>query len=92
VLPEVFKGERQVKECVAAICHCIESGNEFVKDRLLESLRLGLSEEWDKEFIENLSDLTDPDFPEIYLSDGTPLLGKFTPRPNPASGGEEIPF
>jgi uncharacterized protein (TIGR02391 family) len=89
VLPQVFEGKQQIEECVAAICDCVRAGNEFVKDTLLTYLSTSSPPEWDEEFVENLSDLTDPDNPEFYFPDGTPLLGKFVPHPNPK---EEIPF
>jgi len=89
VLPEIFEKEHQVRECVSAICDCVEAGNEFVKDCLVEYLMTNAPFEWAEEFAQNLADLTDPDHPEIYTPSGTPLLGKFVPRPNPVS---EIPF
>ncbi len=92
VLPQIFEGKQQIKECIAAICDCVRAGNEFVKDCLLEYLSTSSPAEWDEEFVKNLSDLTDPDNPEVYLPDGTPLLGKFVPRPNPISEEGEIPF
>lgn len=93
-LPEVFEEERQMKRCVKAISDCIRSGNEFMKDRVYAFLNGSAPSEWEKEFVESLKDLTDPEKPESYLRDGTPFLGKFVPSPNPVAGisEEEIPF
>lgn len=94
VLPDVFETECQMKECVNAIAECIRSGNEFVKDRLIRwILDVNPPEEWVHALAVILQDLTDPDAPEMYLSDGSPFLGRFSPRVNPVEiDGEEIPF
>lgn len=91
VLPKVFEEEDQISACVSAICDSLRSGNEFVKDCLLGWVAATPPEEWREEFISNLGDLTDPDNPEIYLADGTPLLGGFVSLPNPV-GEDDIPF
>ena len=91
VLAKIFEGEEHVRACVSAICDCVASGNESVKDCLVEWLTTTAPREWRDEFVRNLSDVTDPDNPEIYLRNGTPLLGKFVPRPNPG-GEDDIPF
>ena len=93
-LPEVFEEEHQMKRCVRVISDCIRSGNEFVKDRVYAFLNGSAPSGWEKEFVESLKDLTDPEKPESYLHDGTPFLGKFVPSPNPVAviSEEEIPF
>lgn len=90
VLPYVFEGKQQIKQCVAAIADCVRAGNEYVKDALVNYMCSASPLEWDEEFGENLKDLTDPDSPEAYLPDGTPFLGRFVALPNPQE--EEIPF
>jgi len=93
-LPRVFEDHQQIALCIVAIRSCVRSGNKFVKDQLVEYIRLSSPSEWDKAFAENLSDLTDPDNPEMFLPDGTPFLGRFVPRSSPAEEEteEEIPF
>ena len=93
-LPFVFEGERQIKECVSAIADCVRAGNEYVKDCLKDYMWTISPPEWDKEFVESLKDLTDPDNPEIYF-DSTPFLGRFMAQPNPVQPvqeEDEIPF
>jgi uncharacterized protein (TIGR02391 family) len=86
-LPSIFEDERDVKACVSAVADSVRAGNQFVKGCLVNYL-LG-SPVWRVELVEELEDLTDPDDPEIYLPDGTPFLGRFEARYNPA---REIPF
>jgi uncharacterized protein (TIGR02391 family) len=90
-LSDIFEGEQQIKECVAAIGECVRAGNEYVKDSMKNWMMTTSPPEWDEEFMKSLEDLTDPDNPELYLPDGTPFLGRFTAQSNPAQG-EEIPF
>jgi hypothetical protein len=95
-LPHIFEEEQHIKQCVSAIAESIRSGNEFMKNSLVQYIMTGPPPGWKKKFLESLNDLTDPDNPEVYLYDGTPFLGKFVPRPNPVSEPigeeEELPF
>jgi len=90
-LPSIFEGEQQVKECVAAISECVRAGNEYVKDSMKDWMLTTSPHEWNEEFVKNLEDLTDPDNPESYLPDGTPVLGRFTAQSNPVQE-EKVPF
>jgi uncharacterized protein (TIGR02391 family) len=90
-LPTIFTTDEQRLACVDGLADCVRSGNEFVKDRLIDWVLSECPKEWANALAANLQDLTDAEVPEVYLLDGTPFLGKFTPQANPV-GEEEIPF
>jgi hypothetical protein len=90
-LPTIFTTHKQMIECADGLADCIRSGNQFVKDCLVEWVVSECPKEWADALAANLRDLTDAEAPEAYLPDGTPLLGKFSPQVNPV-GEEEIPF
>jgi hypothetical protein len=92
VLPGIFESEQQMLECIGAICDSVRSGNEFVKDCLVEYVREDVPPAWEHVLSEQLADWADPDSPELWLADGTPFLGKSLPQTNPANGQNEIPF
>lgn len=91
-LPVLFEEKRQMRRCVNAIADSVKSGNEFMKDCVVNYISWSIPQEWIQEFVESLKDLTDPGNPEAYTPDGTPFLGKFVPQPNPASQSDNIPF
>ena len=75
VLPEVITEDWEIREFVQVISSAVRHGDSNVRQRLLDSIRNSyFPEEWQKEFAENLKDLTDPDNPAIWLPDGTPFL------------------
>jgi hypothetical protein len=90
-LQVIFEEEGDIQICANAIANSIKAGNEFLKNIVVEWIQQASPSNWDAALIECLSDLTDPDKPELYLSDGTPLLGRFESKPNPARE-DEIPF
>lgn len=84
VLPQTFTEKLQVSRLIEAISKAIRNGEWDVRKRLIDVIH-NLPESWQKEFVENLKDLTDRDYPETYLTDGTPFLkGEIE--------GDEIPF
>ena len=89
ILPKIFGNKEEAAEFAEAIAHTLKSGNEFVKEALIEEI-FSFPAELVEIIAEKLKDLTDPEHPEYYLPDGRPLLGKFESRANPASE-DEIP-
>lgn len=75
VLPEVISEEWGIRDFVQVISSAVRDGDSDMRKRLIDSIRnFRFLEEWQKEFAENLKDLTDPDNPATYLLDGTPFL------------------
>jgi uncharacterized protein (TIGR02391 family) len=88
-LPEVVTQEWEKNTIVEVISGAVRDGDSAVRGKLIGSIRSGrFPEEWQKEFAENLKDLTDPDNPAIYLPDGTPFLKGEAEEVEPA----DIPF
>jgi uncharacterized protein (TIGR02391 family) len=87
-LPDVIVADYQVKLCIGAISKAIRSGDSNMKQRLVACI-WEFPDEWQKQFAESLSDLTDPDKPETYLMGGTPFLGKAAEYP---AEPEDLPF
>jgi hypothetical protein len=84
----VITADHQVKSCIGAISKAVRSGDLSVKRRLIARI-WEFPDEWQKQFAESLSDLTDSDKPETYLADGTPFLGKAVEYPVEP---EDLPF
>lgn len=95
-LPFIFESESQAKHCIREIASTLRRGNSFMKDCLINHISSwdGFFHRWDEYIIQEISDLTDDDNPERYLSDGTPILGKFSEKQNPSSDMQidDIPF
>ena len=97
-LHEIFSTEAQAKSCIRVIASTLRRGNAFMKDRLVNYLSTDSPDDWDKLAIEELKDLADEENPQVYLPDGTPLLGRFEEKQNPATESQgpisehEIPF
>lgn len=98
VLPNIFETSSDVRNLINAISSSIRSGNVFMKDSLIRYTNEGSPLDWLEIIREELKDLTDTDNPQYYLPDGTPFLGKFVEKPNPAgdeqmlSSVDDIPF
>ncbi len=90
-LQDIFEEEGDIQACANAIANSMKAGNEFLKNIVVEWIQLNSPSKWDAAFVECLRDLTDPDKPEFYLHDGTPLLGRFESKSNPVRE-EDIPF
>lgn len=63
--------------CITALSDIIRNGtvDDELASLLLERLARGsFPKEWEAAIAENLRDITDPENPQIHLSDGTPLL------------------
>ncbi|HEY6041572.1 MAG TPA: hypothetical protein VIX58_05530, partial [Anaerolineae bacterium] len=55
------------------ICKAVRNGNRNITDKLVKCMPY-YPEDWQKRFLQNLQDLTDPENPLMYLPDGTPFL------------------
>jgi uncharacterized protein (TIGR02391 family) len=99
ILKDIFTNEREAKNCINKIVSTLRKGNAFMKDCLIKYLQTwDADSKWNEWIIEEISDLTDKDNPEIYTPDGIPVLGKFEEKSNPSVEAQErhyeddIPF
>ena len=78
-LPEVFESPDMIQRAVKAIARAIKDGDGHLRRALVAEID-AFPDEWRAAFLESLSDITNPDNPEIVLKDGVP----FCPRPKVA--------
>lgn len=81
VLPFVVLNNWYAGRCVDAVCKAVRDE----ETEAIEGLKKYINrypERWQKAIVTNLSDLTNPDSPAMYLDDGTPFL----------KSEEDIPF
>lgn len=86
-LPDVVLNPYRIQRCVKAISDNIRAGNGEIRSSLIGGVH-ALPDNWQKQFVDSLKDLTDEKNPAAYLADGTPFLT------SNQSGGEDdnIPF
>lgn len=86
VLPAVVVNSWYVERCINAICKSVRDNEDDAINGLKDWIQ-GYPERWQRTFVTKLNDLTDPNQPAIYLSDGTPFL-----RSVDDISEEDIPF
>lgn len=81
VLPAVVLNNWYAIRCISAICRAVRENEGEALDGIKDWIQQ-YPERWQRAFVTKLNDLTDPNQPAIYLSDGTPFL----------RSEEDIPF
>jgi len=72
-LPFVINAKYKISHCIAILSEKIREGDMNIRKEVINKIN-SLPEDWQMNFVNNLKDVTDKDFPEIYLHDGTPFL------------------
>ena len=73
VLPQAITDRQWTLRCIAAITTAVREGDKAVTNSLVQYVS-HFPIEWRTKLVENLRDLTNPDYPLLHLPDGTPFL------------------
>jgi uncharacterized protein (TIGR02391 family) len=73
VLPQAITDKPSTRRCIAAMAAAVRGGDKAVTDSLVRRV-CNFPTEWRTMLVEELRDLTNPDYPLLYLPDGTPFL------------------
>jgi len=73
ILPKAIIDKQWTRRCIAAIAAAVREGDKAVTDSLVRYVSY-FPTEWRTKLVEDLRDLTNPDYPLLYLPGGTPFL------------------
>ena len=72
-LPIIIYSSSYVKYCIHTLSIEVINGDQFIRRKLVSSIRK-FPPQWEDYFVKELASITSKEAPEIYLSDGTPFL------------------